>query len=158
MNLIHWVKSNMTLMYKTSKIRASKNCRLTELSSSFSWARLSSKSCSRVSVRPLTGGGAGCTTVKGEHNGGGWGGEEMKDTEGRCTTGRAVGVETPGLSETARKIHERPYTWHHVRTVMSQKGLTAGDAVTDWLKEQLKLQLDFTPTSLNYLLSSAHVM
>lgn len=35
--------------------------RLTELSSSFCWARLSSKSCNSVSVRPPTGGGAGRT-------------------------------------------------------------------------------------------------
>ncbi len=93
---------------------------LTELSSSFSWIRLSSKSCSRVSVSPLRGGRPSRTTEREEEEepegrgeeglgweeGGGAGGEEIqgwavtKEREGWRTKGRGDAEETLILSET----------------------------------------------------------
>lgn len=115
---------------KTFNIWDRKCSWLTEVSSSFSWARLSSKSCSRVSVRPLRRGGAGRTAAAGDEDEGGGRGEEMgqeeeggggeetqgwaviKEREGWRTKGRGDGEEMLLLSETTQNTWH--YLWHHL--------------------------------------------
>lgn len=133
---------------KHSKIRAKKYWWLTELSSSFSWTRLSSKSCSRVSVRPLTGEGSVWATTGEEKDGGvgeeiqGW--AVIKEMEGRRMMGRGEGEETMNFSEIQQEgnslmtssMTSCVWLWCHWQRVVF---VTVGEAVTDWQKAASEL-------------------
>lgn len=158
---------------KTFNIWDRKCSWLTEVSSSFSWARLSSKSCSRVSVRPLRRGGAGRTAAAGDEDEGGGRGEErgqeeeggggeetqgwavIKEREGWRTKGRGDGEEMLLLSETTQNTWH--YLWHHLwqYDISRSQALTSvsviGQFLAVWVSE-LFCQLVTDWHKLNFVL------